>query len=105
MLEERGGWAAGEGPKIDTEMTEAVIEVLAEASKQIQGDRLNPFKEQVGEKLPGNMERNFSGFFSKKGCNHIQSGSGEVECSYCPSKRGTSDRQIFRSQTCTSRSG
>ena len=47
-------------------MSEAVIEVLAEASKQIQGDQLNPFKEQVGEILPGNMERNFSGFLVRK---------------------------------------
>ena len=66
MLEERGGWATGEGPKGDTVMSEAVIEVLAEASKQISGDQLNPFKEQAGEILPGNMERNFSGFLVRK---------------------------------------
>lgn len=66
MLEERGGWATGEGPKGDAVMTEAVIEVLAEASQQISGDQLNPFKEQAGEVLPGNMERNFSGFLVRK---------------------------------------
>lgn len=66
MLEERGGWVAGEGLKWDTEMSEAVIEVLAEASKQILGDQLNPFKEQSGEILPGNLERNFSGFLVRK---------------------------------------
>ena len=47
-------------------MLEAVIEVLVEASKQISGDQLNPFKEQAGEILPGNMERNFSGFLVRK---------------------------------------
>ena len=66
MLEERGGWVAGEGPKGDAVMSEAVIEVLAEASKQILGDQLNPFKEQAGEILPSNMERNFSGFLVRK---------------------------------------
>ena len=66
MLEERGGWVTGEGPKGDAVMTEAVIEVLAEASQQISGDHLNPFKEQAGEVLPGNMERNFSGFLVRK---------------------------------------
>ena len=66
MLEERGGWVAGEGPKGDAVMSEAVIEVLAEASNQIPGDQLNPFKEQAGEILPGNMERNFSGFLVRK---------------------------------------
>jgi hypothetical protein len=66
MLEERGGWVAGEGPKGDTEMSEAVIEVLAEASKQISENQLNPFKEQAGEILPGNLERNFSCFLVRK---------------------------------------
>jgi hypothetical protein len=33
---DRGGWVVGEDPKTDTEMTEDVMEVLAEASKQIQ---------------------------------------------------------------------
>ena len=66
MLEERGGWVAGEGPKGDTVMLEAVIEVLAKASKQIPGDQLNPFKEQVGEIPPGNLERNFGGFLVRK---------------------------------------
>ena len=66
MLEKKGGWVTGEGPKSDAVMSEAVIEVLAEASKQILGDQLNPFKEQAGEILPGNMERNFSGFLVMK---------------------------------------
>lgn len=35
MMEERGRWVAEEGPKGDTVLSEAVIEVLAEASKQI----------------------------------------------------------------------
>jgi hypothetical protein len=66
MLEERGGWVAGESPKGDTEMSEAIIEVLAEASKQISRNQLNPFKEQASEILPGNLERNFSGFLVRK---------------------------------------
>ena len=66
MLEERGGWVAGEGPKVDAVMSDVVIEVLAEASNQISRDLLNPFKEQVGEVLPTNLERNISGFLVRK---------------------------------------
>jgi hypothetical protein len=66
MLEEKGGWVAGEGAKCDAEMTEAVIEVLDEASNQIPKGQLNPFKEQVGEILPANLERNFNGFLVRK---------------------------------------
>ena len=62
MLEERGGWVAGEGSKGDVVMSEAVIEVLAEASNQTSRDLLNPFKEQLGKVLPTNLERNFSGY-------------------------------------------
>ena len=65
MLEEKGGWVAGEGPRQDAEMTEAVIEILAEASQQIGGD-LNPFKGQCGEILPPNLERSFKGFLVRK---------------------------------------
>lgn len=46
-------------------MAEAVIEVMAEASQTTMGD-LNPFKEQYGEILPPNLERNFSGFLMRK---------------------------------------
>ena len=38
------GWIAGEDPKRDEEMMEAVIEVLAEVSQQIWEGQLNPFK-------------------------------------------------------------
>lgn len=65
LLEERGGWIAGEAQKHDTEMADSVIEVMAEASQQIVGD-LNPFKEQLGEILPPNLERKFSGFLMWK---------------------------------------
>lgn len=43
MLEEKGGWVAGEDPKQDEEMVEAMIEVL-----------------------PTNLERNFSGLLVRK---------------------------------------
>ena len=66
MLEEKGGWIAGEDPKRDEEMAVAVIEALAQASQQIWEGQLNPFKEQVGEILPTNLERNFSGFLVRK---------------------------------------
>ena len=65
MMEERGGWIAGEAPRQDTEMEEAVIEGLAEASQQILGGDLNPFKGHCGEILPSNVERSFSGFLVK----------------------------------------
>ena len=60
MLEERGGWIAREGPRQDIEMEDAVIEGLAEASHQIFGGDLNPFKGQSGEILPSNLDRSFS---------------------------------------------
>lgn len=65
LLEERGGWIAGEAQKHDTEMADIVIEVMAAISQPIVGD-LNPFKEKVGEILPSNIERNFSGFLMRK---------------------------------------
>ena len=46
-------------------MADAVIEVMAEASQTTMGD-LNHFKEQYGEILPPNLERNFSGFLIRK---------------------------------------
>ena len=66
MMEEKGGWIAGEAPRQDIEMEEAVIEGLAEASQQILGGDLNPFKGHYGEILPSNLERSFSGFLVKK---------------------------------------
>lgn len=66
MLEERGGWIAGEARRFDQEMTDVVIEVLAEVNTRTSKDHLNPFKPQAGEILPSNMERNFSGFLVRK---------------------------------------
>ena len=47
MLEEKGGWIAGEDPKRDEELTEVVIEALAEASQQIWEGQLNPSKSKL----------------------------------------------------------
>ena len=66
MLEERGGWTSGEAQCHDVDMPDAVIEVLAEANKLTSKGELNPFKQQLGEILPSNMERNFSGFLMRK---------------------------------------
>ena len=55
----------------DEEMAEAVIEVLAQASDHVHKGHFNPFREQIGEILPTNLERNFSGFFSEKGCHYL----------------------------------
>ena len=66
MLGEKCGWVVGEDPKHDEDMAEAVIEVLAQASNHVHDGQLNPFKEQVGEILPTNLERNFSGFLVRK---------------------------------------
>lgn len=66
MMEEKRGWIAGEDLERDEEMTEVVIEALAEVSQQIWEGQLNPFKKQTGEILPKNLERNFSGFLVKK---------------------------------------
>lgn len=46
----------------DQEMADAVIAVLAEASQSTSEDYLNPFRAQLGETLPSNVELNFSGF-------------------------------------------
>ena len=66
MLEERGGWVAGEDPKRDEEMVEAVIKLLAQASDHVHEGHFHPFREQVGEVLSTNLERNFSGFLVRK---------------------------------------
>ena len=66
MLEEKGGWVAGEDPERDEEMVEAVIEDLAHTSNHVHEGHLTPFKEQVGEILPTNLERNSSGFLVRK---------------------------------------
>ncbi len=66
MLEENGGWIAREAWRHDTEMMEAVIEIMAEASKQIRDLEFNPFKEKFGEILPPNMETNFNGSLVRK---------------------------------------
>lgn len=66
MLEENGGWIPGKVPKQDVEMEEVVIEGVAEASQQMPGEDLNPFKRQNGEILPTILERSFSGFLVRK---------------------------------------
>lgn len=66
MMEERGGWIAREAPRQDIEMEEAVIEGLAEARHQISRGDLNPFKGHIGEILPSDLERSFSGFLVRK---------------------------------------
>ena len=62
LLEEKGGWIAGEAHRQDAEMAEAVIEELAEAINQTNEGMPNPFRGQNGETLPPNTERCFSGF-------------------------------------------
>ena len=57
---------SGEAPKHDVEMADAVIEVIAKASQTGFEDDLNPIWAQSGEKLPLDVERNFSGFLVKK---------------------------------------
>ena len=67
MLEEIEGWIPGEAQRHVVEMADAVIEVMVEASQQIQGEDRNPFKGQCSEIRPINLERNFSGFMMRKG--------------------------------------
>ena len=43
-----------------------MIEEMVEASKHTTGDELNPFKEQMGEILPSNLEIIFSGILVRK---------------------------------------
>ena len=66
MMEEKGGWIAGETHRRDEEMPEAVIDVLAEANQRLKGEEPNPFKGYQGEVLPSNLDRNFSGFLVHK---------------------------------------
>ena len=79
LLEERGGWIAGEARGHDVEMAEAVMEALVEASQQISERDLNPFKEQIGEILPSNLERNFSGFLIRKDAISFKVDSGKLQ--------------------------
>jgi hypothetical protein len=66
MMEERGRWKAGAGEQQDVVMSDAVIDLMAEANNQISKGELIPFKEQIGEVPPPNMERNFNGFLMRK---------------------------------------
>lgn len=66
ILEERGGWIAGEAQKLNVEMTDAMIEVMAVANNQGSRDVLIPFKEKYGEILPSNLEMIFYGFWVRK---------------------------------------
>lgn len=66
MMEERGGWTSREAHRHDIDMPDAVIEVLAEANKLASKGELNPFKQQIGETLPSNLEKNFNGFLIRK---------------------------------------
>jgi hypothetical protein len=66
MMEEKGGWIAGESHRQDEEMQDAVIEGLAEANQRLEGEDPNPFKGHHGEVLPPNMDRSFSGFLIRK---------------------------------------
>lgn len=45
---------------------EVVIESMVEGSRQVEEGRLNPFKEQLGETLPKDVERNYNNFFIRK---------------------------------------
>ena len=66
MMEERGRWKVGEAQQQDAAMPDAIVDLMAEANNQISNGELNPFKEQIGEVLPPNLERNFSGTFMRK---------------------------------------
>lgn len=65
MMEERGRWIAGRTQRHDVDMPDAMIEIMAESKQTAEGE-LNPFKEQIGEILPPNLELNFSGFLVRK---------------------------------------
>lgn len=39
---------------------------MAEANTKIAGEDINPFKPQIGETLPFNVERNYNGFLVRK---------------------------------------
>lgn len=49
MLEEKDGWITGERLRQDEEMTDAVIEVMAEVTQQKAERDLNPFKGEASE--------------------------------------------------------
>lgn len=61
MLEDNGGLAPRKDRRINTKMTNAMIEILAKASQHTSKGDLNSFHAQIGEVLPKNVERNFSG--------------------------------------------
>ena len=66
MMEEKGGWIAGEAIQLDVEVEDAMIEGLAEANQQMRGGDFNPFRGQYGGILPSNLERSFTSFLVRK---------------------------------------
>ena len=67
LLEEKGGWIAGEGNRHDEIMADAMIEVMAEERSQISDkDPKIPFRGQSGEVLTAHLERSFSGFLVRR---------------------------------------
>ena len=76
IMEERGGWIAGEAQKHDTEMTNVVIEVMAEVSQHIK-EELNPFKEKVGDPFV-KSGKELSGFLVRKDANSIKINSQKL---------------------------
>ena len=66
MMEEKGGWIAGETRGRDEDMPDAVIEILAEANQRLMGEEPNPFKGHHGEVLPPNLDRSFNGFLVRE---------------------------------------
>lgn len=66
LMEERGGWISCEAQRQDVEIIDALIDVRAEANNHTSREDLNPFKEQRGEILPSNLERNVSSFLVRE---------------------------------------
>ena len=66
LMEERGGWISCEAQRQDVEIIDALIEVMAKANNYISREDLNSFKEQRGEILPSNLERNVSSFLIRE---------------------------------------
>lgn len=66
LLEERWGWIAGETCMQDSEIMEVVLENMAQVSEKTADEAPNPFKEQLGEILLADVERNYSGFLVRE---------------------------------------
>lgn len=64
VVDRKGEWISGEC--LDIEMSQTMIGIMDEANQGALNNALMPFRAQISEILPLNVENNFSGFLIRK---------------------------------------